>query len=77
MDGNEKDVYEKEPLETVDTEYNIESLIEKKGSTFLVKWENYFSDQNTWESRCMIPDQVIQVKRFLLSISYTYLLLVL
>ena len=31
----------------VDDVYNIESLVEKKGSIYLVKWENYPEDQHT------------------------------
>ena len=27
--------------------YTIESLVEKKGSNYLVKWENYPENQNT------------------------------
>jgi len=40
--------------------YNIEALMEKKGSKFLVKWENYPEDQNTWEPQCLIPDLIIK-----------------
>ena len=32
-----------------DNIYIIEALISKKGSEYLVKWENYPEDQNTWE----------------------------
>ena len=41
--------------------YNVEALIAKKGSTYLVKWENYPDDQNTWEPTCSIPDLIVEV----------------
>jgi hypothetical protein len=42
--------------------YTIEAILAKKGSTYLVKWENYPNDENSWEPRCSIPDLVIQVQ---------------
>ena len=44
-----------------DDVYNIESLVEKKGSKYLVKCENYPEDQNTWEPRSSIPLFVLKV----------------
>ena len=41
--------------------YNIESLVKKKGSKYLVKWENYPSDQNTWEPKTSIPNFILKV----------------
>ena len=41
--------------------YIIESLKEKSGDKYLVKWENYSEDENTWEPRSSIPDYVLQV----------------
>ena len=41
--------------------YNIEALVEKKGSKYLVKWENYPSSQNTWEPKSSIPPFIIKV----------------
>ena len=43
--------------------YNIETLVKKKGSKYLVKWENYPPDQNTWEPRASIPQFILQVIR--------------
>merc|ERR1711892_939025 len=40
--------------------YNVEALIEKKGSKYLVKWENFAEDQNTWEPKSSIPDFILQ-----------------
>jgi len=40
--------------------YIIEYLKEKKGSMFLVKWENRHEDENTWENRSKIPPDVLQ-----------------
>jgi len=52
-----KSKVEQEPQDDV---YIIESLKEKKGSQFLVKWENYPDEENTWEPRSSIPDYVLQ-----------------
>jgi len=41
-------------------EYNIESLMKKKGNKYLVKWENFPEDQNTWEPRSSIPDHILK-----------------
>merc|ERR1712128_289707 len=40
--------------------YNIEALVEKKGSKFLVKWENWPSDTNTWEPKASIPKFILK-----------------
>ena len=53
-----KDQVEDEPEDDV---YIIESLREKNGNQFLVKWENYPEDENTWEPRASIPDYILQV----------------
>ena len=41
--------------------YNIEALVSKKGSKYLVKWENFPHDQNTWEPRSAIPPFIVKV----------------
>ena len=41
--------------------YNIEYLKERKGSRFLVKWENYPEEDNTWEPRASIPSFILKV----------------
>merc|ERR1712083_397660 len=38
----------------------IESLREKKGNNFLVKWENYPEEENTWEPRAAIPGFILK-----------------
>ena len=38
----------------------IESLVWKKGNTFLVKWENFPSNQSTWEPRTNIPKRLLK-----------------
>ena len=48
----------KAPKEDV---YIIESLREKKDSNFLVKWENYPEEENTWEPRGEIPGFILKV----------------
>ena len=44
--------------------YNIEALVEKKGSKYLVQWENFPVDHNTWEPRSSIPDFILQVVKY-------------
>ena len=46
-----------------DDVYIIESLQEKDGDKFLVKWDNYSEDENTWEPRSSIPDYILQVSK--------------
>ena len=41
--------------------YIIESLRQKKGNKFLVKWENYPEEENTWEPRAAIPGFILKV----------------
>ena len=41
--------------------YIIESLKERKGSKYLVKWENFPDSENTWEPKSSIPDYIVQV----------------
>ena len=41
--------------------YTIESLVERKGSKYLVKWENFPESQNTWEPRMSIPPSILKV----------------
>lgn len=40
--------------------YNVEALMEKKGSKYLVKWENWPADQNTWEPKSSIPAFIVE-----------------
>eukprot|EP00091_Calanus_sinicus_P017270 TRINITY_DN37278_c0_g1_i1.p1 TRINITY_DN37278_c0_g1~~TRINITY_DN37278_c0_g1_i1.p1 ORF type:complete len:103 (+),score=40.15 TRINITY_DN37278_c0_g1_i1:441-749(+) len=34
--------------------------MEKKGSKYLVKWENWPADQNTWEPKSSIPAYIVE-----------------
>jgi len=43
-----------------DEVYIIEMLLEKKGNKYLVKWENYGKEENSWEPKASIPDNIIQ-----------------
>ena len=54
----EKANQREEPPEKI---YIIESLLKKNGSKFLVKWENYPKDYNSWEPRSCIPPNIVQV----------------
>ena len=39
----------------------IELLKEKKGDTFLVKWETFSQDEDSWEPRSSIPEYILKV----------------
>ena len=39
--------------------YNIETLLEKKGNKYLVKWEGYSDADNTWEPSSSIPKHIL------------------
>ena len=54
---------EKKPSQVQEDVYNIESLIKKKGSKYLVKWENYQEEFNTWEPKASIPEFILKVKK--------------
>ena len=59
-----EDVQSEEMIKAVLREediYNIEALVDKKGSKYLVKWENFPHEQNTWEPRSAIPPFIIKV----------------
>ena len=56
----ERKVSRKESLS--DEVYNIELLKEKKGDKFLVKWENFSEDYNSWEPRKSIPEDIVKVQ---------------
>merc|ERR1711915_855219 len=45
---------------TTEEEYVVESLLDKQGSEYLVKWENYPTNQSTWEPRDRIPDTILE-----------------
>ena len=59
--GKVEEIKDQVEDESEDDVYIIESLIEKKGNQFLVKWENYPEVENTWEPRASIPDYFLQV----------------
>ena len=63
-----KNTEKSKPLFIEDDVYNIEALIEKKESNYLVKWENYPEDQNTWEPKSSIPHFIIKVEKAIQSI---------
>ena len=54
-------VKKNKPVATQEEMFIIESLLKKKGSTYLVKWENYNEDWNSWEPRAGIPPFIVQV----------------
>ena len=54
-------VKKNKPVATQEEMFIIESLLQEKGSSFLVKWENYNEDWNSWEPRAGIPPFILQV----------------
>merc|ERR1712193_164427 len=40
--------------------YNVETLLEKKGNKYLVKWEGYSDKDNTWEPASSIPKHILK-----------------
>ena len=54
-------VKKNKPVAPQEEMFIIESLLEQKGSTFLVKWENYNEDWNSWEPRAGIPLFIVEV----------------
>ena len=52
---------ESKDVNDTDEVYNIESLMKKNGSKYLVKWENYSDEFNTWEPRTAIPSDILKV----------------
>jgi len=58
-----EDVQSEEMIKAVLREediYTIEALVDKKGSKYLVKWENFPHEQNTWEPKSAIPPFIIK-----------------
>ena len=58
VNKNMEDKNETDPVEEV---YIIESLLKKNGSKFLVKWENYSDEYNSWEPKSSIPANIVKV----------------
>ena len=65
-DSIEREKSEESIPSSMDDVYNIEALMEKKGSNYFVKWENYPEDQNTWEHKASIPTFILQVLSLIL-----------
>ena len=64
-----EDVQSEEMIKAVLREediYTIEALVDKKGSKYLVKWENFPHEQNTWEPKSAIPPFIIKVRQMML-----------
>ena len=56
-----KKTSKKEKKSSEEETYNIESLVKKKGSKYLVKWENFADKYNTWEPISSIPLFILKV----------------
>ena len=48
-------------IEKADMVYIVESLLQKEGSMYLVKWENYTHWWNSWEPKEGLPPSIINV----------------
>ena len=42
--------------------FEIHSIKRRKGDRFLIKWEGYSDEENTWEQRSSIPQYILKVK---------------
>ena len=71
VNKNMEDKNETDPVEEV---YIIESLLKKNGSKFLVKWENYSDEYNSWEPKSSIPANIVKVISKELYLKQTYYL---
>ena len=40
----------------------VESLLEKRGYKYLVKWKNCSEASNSWEARFALPQLIVKVK---------------
>ena len=62
---NQKKVLTREPTLTLDGDYVVSEIVEgprKKDGKYLVRWEGYGSDDNTWEPRANLPDECFEDK---------------
>jgi len=50
----------KKEIITEEEEFIVESLLEKKGSKFLVKWEQYSAEWNSWEPKSGLPEFIVK-----------------
>ena len=48
-------------MEKPDMVYIVESLLEKEGSMFLVKWKSYTNWWNSWEPKEGLPPFIVKV----------------
>ena len=51
----------KKTVITEEEEFIVESLLEKKGSKYLVKWEQYSDEWNSWEPKSGLPEFILKV----------------
>ena len=42
--------------------FTIQSLKKRKGDTYLIKWDGYSDEENTWELRSLIPEYILKVE---------------
>ena len=66
-DRSKKDsskVNKADSISAEDKVFYVEALLEKRGYKYLVKWENYPANWNSWEPRFALPQHIVQVKHF-------------
>ena len=42
--------------------FTIQSLKRRKGDRYLIKWDGFSDEENTWEMRSAIPEYILKVK---------------
>ena len=67
--SNEKQLKPSKPLQRTPEQnksnikrFTIQSLKKRKGDTYLIKWDGYSDEENTWELRSLIPEYILKVE---------------
>ena len=45
--------------------FEIHSIQKSKGDRFLIKWDGYSDEENTWEPRSSIPQYILKVNKYI------------